>query len=169
MINRMRMKRKAIPWYISLVGIVVVAVGVMAAATYLGLERKIVSGQAYAAMLERLYHDQQLSVVLRTIHDGEADTAARRLDLILCDDILAVNSQLASASNAERDYAQTMFAQIARQRPGNGETFAVAITKLSNDQIEAERILRKACAESKLVKEGMLGPVPLVTLNARHH
>jgi hypothetical protein len=113
----MKTKHIKMGWLTPVLGIALVTGGVMAATTYVGLERKIVSGQVYAAILERLYHDQQLSAVLRTIHDGEADAAARRLDLILCDDILAVNSLVASAGNAERDYAQTMFAQIARQRP----------------------------------------------------
>jgi hypothetical protein len=140
---------------IPVLGIALVAGGVMAAAAYFGLERKIDSGQAFAATLDRLYHDQKLAAVLKTLQEGDMDAAARRLDLMLCDDILAINSQLVSADRLQQVYAQDMFARMAKVRPRNSELTASAAQELSNDQIEAERILTISSVAIKPATEGL--------------
>ncbi len=135
-------------------GITFVTAAVMAAATYVDLERKTHCAEAFGATLDRLYADQKLSAVLRTIQEGDVATATQRLDLLLCDDILAVNSQLASARSTERAYAQDVFIRIARLRPKNAEVTAGTTQELSSDQIEAEKVLAGACAAIKAGKGG---------------
>ena len=142
--------------FIPLLGIVLVVGGIMAAATYRDLERKSQAAQAFMVTLDRLWHDQQLSAALKTIREGDVDAAAQRLDLLLCDDILAVDSQLASANNTDRGYVQDVLATIARLRPRNSKTIAGATQEVSNDQTRAERILMRAWAETKLVKEDVV-------------
>ena len=132
-------------WLISALGIALVAGAVMAAATYLGLERKIESGQTFAVTLDRLYQDQKLAGVLKAIQEGDVDMAAQRLDIVLCDDILALNSQLMTADTRQQAYAHQMFVRIAHVRPGNSTIAAGGTRVLSDDQIEAEKILADAC------------------------
>jgi len=144
----MDMKTKYIKtgWLTPLLEIALVAGGVVAAATYLDLERKIHSNEAFAVTLDHIYQDQQLSVALKTLHDGDAGAAARRLDLLLCDNILRLNSELASADARKAAYVKNGFMRIARVRPKNPETPAGAARELDTDQIRAEKILRQACA-----------------------
>lgn len=126
--------------------IALVAGGVMARTKYADLERKISADLAYAATLDRLYQDQLLCSVLKTIHDGDVAAAAQRLDFKLCDDIIAVNSQLASADDRTRSYVKYAFEQVARLRPKDAQTSAGASRGLTMNQIEAEKILAQACA-----------------------
>ena len=143
-----------ISWLIPVLGLALVAAGVMVGATYLGLERQIDSGQAFAATLDRLYQDQKLSVVLKTLHDGDVALAAQRLDILLCENILAVNSEIASADSRQQAYVQDAFVRIAQLRPKNAHTKSAA-QELNNDQIEAERILTEACFAIKRTTEGL--------------
>ena len=132
---------RLIPW----LGIALVAAGFAAAATYLDLERKVHSGEAFAATLDRLYQVQKLNAALKTLRDGDAGTAAQRLDLLLCDNILTLNSELASADDRQRAYVKDAFLTIARLRPKNPDTTTGVAQELNNDQIAAEQILAQAC------------------------
>jgi hypothetical protein len=127
-----------------LLGIALVAGTVLEAATFFGLERKIQSDQAFAATLDRLYQDQKLCSALKTIQEGDVRAAARCLDLMLCDDILAINSQLASADERTRSYVEDAFARLALLRPGNALVTARAQQELYDDQIQAEKVLALA-------------------------
>jgi len=144
----MKTKYRGIDWLILLLGMGVVAGGFAAATTYLGLERKIHSGEVCAVILDRLYQDQKLSAALKTLHDGDAATAAQRLDLLLCDNILRIHSELASADDRTRAYVKDEFARIARLRPRNSDIPVGAKPERSDDQAEAEKILAQACIET---------------------
>jgi len=82
-------------WLMPLVGIAVVAAGILAARTYIGTERKTQDVLAFDIMLERLSQELQLSMALMEIHRGKAEEAAQRLDLLLCRNILRTDSELA--------------------------------------------------------------------------
>ena len=132
-------------WFVPLVGIAVVAGSVLAGSTYLELERMIAAEEAFTATLDRLYHDQQVSVALKSIHDGEVDVAAQRLDLLLCAHILKTDAELASADARTRTFVEDAFRRIALVRPkrANGAA-ASSAQECSDDQTAAERILSKA-------------------------
>src|SRR5512140_612515 len=100
-----RMKR-----LIPLVGVVLAVAGISAAATYINIERDISADQALTAQFHRLYYDHTVSTVLRKMQEGDALGAKRRLDLMLCDDILEINANLASADDRQKSYTQHMFA-----------------------------------------------------------
>jgi hypothetical protein len=134
-------------WLILLLGLALVAGGFAATTTYLGLERKVSSGEAFSATLDRLYQSQKLSAALKTLHDGDMATAVQRLDLLLCDNILMINSDLALADDLKRAHVKDVFRKIALLRPQNPSTIAGATLEISNDQIEAEKILAQACVE----------------------
>jgi hypothetical protein len=136
-----------INWMLPVVGIVLTAYALMAAAPYLGIKRFNHAGRDLGGTLDRLYQDQKLSAALKEIHKGDVDTAAQRLDMMLCSDIVRVNSQLGSASDAEKVFVRGVFAKIARVRPKNSETPAGAAPALTRDQLEAERILQEADLE----------------------
>lgn len=133
-----------INWLIPVLGIAMAAGGFMAAATYLNCEREIRSAEDSMATIKGLHKDLQLCEALRTIHEGDPDLAARRLDLILCEDIVAVNAKLASADPLERAFIRNAFARFALVRPKSALLLADASQELRSDQVEAERILAEA-------------------------
>ncbi|MGD0260397.1 MAG: hypothetical protein ABSD29_11305 [Verrucomicrobiota bacterium] len=143
-------------WLIPWLGIALVAAGFAAAATYLDLERKTHSAEAFSGTLDRLYQNQILSAALKTLHDGDVGTAAQRLDLLLCDNILLLNSELASADDRQRAYVKGAFTKVARLRPNNSSTTAGDAQKLNNDRIKAEKILMEACAGNTSAREGAI-------------
>jgi hypothetical protein len=145
----MKAKWIRINWAIPVVGIALLAGGVIAAGTYLSVERKIQGCEAFSVTLDRLYAGERLSSVLKTFQEGDASAARQRVDLLLCSEVLAANSRLASATDAERVYAQHIFAQIARKRPKTLVTTTGATQEVSGDQIEATRILTEACLAIK--------------------
>lgn len=136
---------------IPLLGIALVAAGVVAVATYLDIERTTRAGEALTETLNRLYHDQTVSTALRRIQEGDVAGAAQRLDLMLCDDILELNSQMASVDDQQRAYRQTVFARIARSRPSNALITAGTSGSVADDQIEAEKVLALADAKETLL------------------
>jgi len=136
-----------INWMMPVVGIVLTACALMAAAPYLGIKRFNHASQDFGATLDRLYQDQKLSAALKEIHKGDVGTAAQRLDMMLCNDIVRVNSQLGSASDAERVFVRGIFARIARVRPNNAETTGGGAYTPTRDQTEAERILLESGSE----------------------
>jgi len=143
----MKTKYIKVHWLIPLLELVLIAVGVVTAAHYLDLDRKMHSDQAFSATLDRLYQVQRLSAALKTLHDGDAGAAAQRLDLLLCDNILIVNSELASANDRERAYVRDAFARIAHLRPRDPDATGGNAQKRYNEQIEAEKILTQATVE----------------------
>ena len=143
-----------IDWLIPLAGIALVAVSLVGAATYLGLEREIRAKETFGVTLDRLFQDQTVCAALKTIRDGEVDLAARQLDLRLCDDILQTNAELAGADARTREYVTDAFRRIALMRPklGSGETGGPA-QACSEDQKAAERILELALAGGQRVQK----------------
>jgi hypothetical protein len=127
------------------VGIALVAGIVLAATTYQELERKARVEDAYAATLDRLYHDVVLSVALQKMRAGQAEAAAGRLDQLLCADIVLSDSELANADAREQEAGREAFRRIALIRPklaaGSPGESAQDCTE---QQIAAERILRNA-------------------------
>jgi hypothetical protein len=143
----MKTKHLKLEWLIPSLGITLLAAGVLATAVYLNLERRIHAGENLAATLDNLAQDQRLSAALRTIHDGDVTGAAQRLDLLLCESILVLNSQLASADDQTRAYVVDAFRRIGRVRPKNPEASAnSSACETSEDQVAAQRILALAMA-----------------------
>jgi|ERR1035437_753104 hypothetical protein len=145
----MKTKYLMIDWLIPVLGIAVVAGSLVAATTYLGLEKKMHADEAFAATLNRLYQDQQLSVALKTLHDGAVDAAAQRLDLLLCGHIIRTHEESASADERTRQYVEDTFRRIALLRPKNAQATAAGLAReCSDDQAAAEKILAIALASA---------------------
>ena len=145
----MKIKYLKIDWLIPVLGIAVVAGSLLAGTTYLNLERRIQADEAFTATLDRLFQDQQLSTALKTIHDGEVDVAAKRLDLLLCGHIIRTDSELASADARTRRFVEDGFRRIATLRPKSAQGAAGASTQECNDdQAAAEKILTIALASA---------------------
>jgi hypothetical protein len=137
------------PWLIPVLGIALVAGGLIGAATYVELERKTHDAETSIATTVRLCHDLELCAVLRTLHQGDINSAARQLDLLLCNDIVAVNSRLASADTDDRAFVKNAFVRFSLVRPKSAELLADVTQELRGDQIEAENILARAGAGTK--------------------
>jgi hypothetical protein len=134
-------------WLVLMAGMALVTACFAGAATYLGLERRMHSSEALSATLDRLYQTQQLSAGLKTLHNGNTEIAAQRLDLLLAENILSLNAGLAHADDRERAAVKDVLARIARQRPMNLNTTASATPEINNDLIEVEKILAQMCVE----------------------
>ena len=117
-VNHMKTRYLKIDWLIPVLGIAVVAGSLVAATTYLDLERKAQAEESFTATLDRLYEDQQLSTALKTLHDGAVDAGVQRLDLLLCGHILRTDSELASAGARTRTFVEDAFRRIAQVQIG---------------------------------------------------
>jgi hypothetical protein len=143
----MKTRYLKIDWLIPVLGIAVVAGSLVAATTYLDLERKAQAEESFTATLDRLYEDQQLSTALKTLHDGAVDAGVQRLDLLLCGHILRTDSELASAGARTRTFVEDAFRRIAQVRPKSAHSAAAGSgQECSDDQSAAQRILELALA-----------------------
>jgi hypothetical protein len=134
-------------WLAPVLGVVVVAGGLTAAITYLDLEKEARAQEALVVTLDRLCHDQQLCAALKSMHDGQPEVAAQRLDLLLCDSILRLNNELASADERTRIYVEDAFRRLALLRPKLAAGVADGSASAFNeDQTAAEKILERALA-----------------------
>ncbi len=130
-----------------MVGIAVVAAAVAAAKVYLDFERETHSGEVLTSTLDRLYQGHQLSLALKSIRDGDAAAAARRLDLLLCEHIVRIDSEVPTADAGTRPFVEDSFRRMALVRPRIAEGGAADSAKdLNEDQSAAERILTRALA-----------------------
>jgi hypothetical protein len=136
-------------------GIALVVGAVMAVTTYLDLARNTRAAEASMAINDRLYKDIHLCLALKTLHEGDVSAAAQRLDLLLCDDIIAVNSQLASADDADRVFIRKAFARLALARPKSAQVLTGTTQELCDDQRAAERILAETAAGGAYATEGI--------------
>ena len=134
-------------WVIPLLGVAVAVGGAMARTTYLGLERETQSADVLQNMLDHLHQDQKLSLALKKIHDGDVAVAAQQLDLLLCADIIRVNSELEWADDHTKTCVGDVFRRIARVRPQVPEGSSSGIASGEADAQEtAQRILSLAMA-----------------------
>jgi hypothetical protein len=132
-------------WVIPLLGIAVAVGGITARTTYLGLERQTRSADVLQNMLDHLHQDQKLSLALKKIHDGDVTAAARQLDVLLCDDIIRLNSDLEWADGHTKTCVEDVFRRIARVRPPTPEKSSDSIATGEADALgAAQRILALA-------------------------
>lgn len=150
MLKVMKTKYLEIDWLVPLVGIAVVAGSIVAARTYFDLERKTQADEALAQTVGRLYQDQKVNAALKSIHEGDTKGAAQRLDALLCEDILRLNRELASADARTRAFVEDALRRMALARPGIAAGAASESgQERSEDQLAAELILRKALGNTQ--------------------
>ncbi len=136
-------------WLVPIVGLALVAGTLMTARAYLNFEKKTDTEQGLTATLDRLYQDQQLTMALKTLHDGDAAAAAERLDLLLCQQIVRLDAELASADARTRAFVEDALQRIALVRPRAAEIGPGGSARdRSEDEIAAERILSRARSTS---------------------
>ena len=149
----MKTRRLRLDWLIPVLGIAAVVGGMMAATTYVRLEKDTQSAQSLANTLEHLYQDQTISLALRKIHAGEVAAAAQQVDVLLCDNVLQLNADLGSADAQTRAYVGHGFRRIERVRPKTPEAAASgAIPPTTMDQAEAQRILALAVGSQQMAE-----------------
>jgi len=137
-------------WFVPILGIALVTGGLVAVNAFLDLEQKARAGEAFTATLDRLSQDQRLSAVLQGIHEGRIAGATQQLDLLLCDDILRTNAELASGNARTQLYVEDVFRRIARVRPKTSERSAAGpAQECVEDQVAAERVLARALAANQ--------------------
>lgn len=132
-------------WLVPLVGMVVVAAALVAGRVCLNCEQRTNAGLVLTAMLDRVYEDQQLCLALKSLQDGDAAAAAKRLDRLLCEHIIRLDADAASADDRTRRFVNDAFQRLALVRPNVGAASATGPTANQNDdQIAAGRILSRA-------------------------
>jgi hypothetical protein len=136
-------------WVIPLLGIAVAVGAMLVRINYLRLEQEARSADVLQAMMDRLYHDQHLSVALKELHNGEVDAAVQRLDVVLCDDIIRLNSELEGADEHTKACVGEVFQRIARVRPANpAPANSGTAPGWADTQAAAQRILALAMANA---------------------
>jgi hypothetical protein len=141
----MKLRDLKVDWLVLLVGIAVAAGTVVVTRAYFDFERKADAAEALAATLERLFHDQQLSMALEQIQKGDVAAAAQRLDLMLCGDIVRADLELPSADALTQAAVQDVFRRIALIRPKTAPpSSADSADPWLERQAEAQRILTLA-------------------------
>jgi hypothetical protein len=134
-----------INWLVPFVGIAVVVGTMVATRTYVELERKADAADAFGGTLDRMFHDQELSMALEQIQRGEVAAAAQRLDRLLCQDVIRADSDLDNADALTRATVQDALRRIALIRPKAVPGAVSGSAQQSTDgQLEAERILTLA-------------------------
>jgi hypothetical protein len=140
-------------WLAPLVGIGVVVGSLAGAKTYLALEERARAADARAALLERIYQGQQLSLVLKAMHNGEFKGASQSLDCLLCDDILYASTMSESADAATQAVVLDAFRRIARARPMVAQGASAGSSKeATGEQVAAEQILARSLASGQAAK-----------------
>ncbi len=138
-----------IHWSIPVIGIALIAVGVLAAASYLDYQRKIRLSEASRETLDHLYKAVQLSKTLKAIREGDIREVARRVEVALCEEIVAVSSRLPAASAGDRAIIHSTFARLAALRPETAELFPGVSPELPTAEIEVDRILAEARGQTQ--------------------
>jgi hypothetical protein len=123
--------------------IAVTVCGLMGATAYVGGEQETHPEMSNATML-RLCQDLRVASVLRKLHAGEVKPAMRELDLLLCDDVIGINSLLGSAKREDRALIKGAFRSIGLIRPPSAALMAGTGQDLLADQIQAATILERA-------------------------
>jgi hypothetical protein len=137
-------------WLIPTLGIAVVAGTYLAANTYLDLARKVEAEQAFVVTVDRVFQAQQLSSVLKTIQEGEVKGATRRLDILLCNQILRLDSDRASSDARTQALVEMAFQKIAAGRPKSGSGPVTGSVQKDDDaQAAAEKILTVNLASAR--------------------
>ena len=135
-------------WLVIALATGLVSTILIGAGAYLRLERKMQATVALTATVDKLYRDRTLSLALRRIHEGDVATASQQLDILLCDDILLLNSELESADEHTRTLVGDSFRRIGRVRPNTQAQTAFGTNSIpTTDQLVAEQILSLARAD----------------------
>jgi hypothetical protein len=135
---------------IPLLGMILVAGTLVVATSYYRLTERTQDAETLSATLGHLYEDQQLSLALKSIHDGQVQEAARRLDLLLCNHILRTDSELDSADPRARMFVTDAFRRIALVRPNTAAGQAAGSGQEVGDcQAAAEKILTRALGSAQ--------------------
>jgi hypothetical protein len=145
--QRMKDKNINIKWLMPSLGIALVAGGLIGAETYVELTRKAHSKETFYAMLQRLNLDAGICAGLRALQEGDVNSAAQRLDRLLCDDILTLNSELTSLEGADRTFMKNAFARCALVRPTCAALQARTSQQPNDDEAKAERLLAEAARQ----------------------
>ena len=153
----MSIKCLRLKWLVALLIIAAIGAGYPVAQRYLETQSRIRSAENANAMLERLAQDQKLNTILRLLKAGAVDDATRRLNHLLCENIVNVNAQLASIDDRNRAFAQQTFSRMAQCCPKPSPAAVAAfLGERHYEEIEAGKILALAVAADH-------GPVPLST------
>jgi hypothetical protein len=129
---------------VTILGIALLAGGLIGAAIHSQLEQETHSGEAYCAALGRLRLDQGLCCVLRRLREGDVNSATQQLDRLLCSDVFALDSELASVDAADRAFIKRAFARLTLVGPSSAAPRGRAGQESYDDEAEGEETLAQA-------------------------
>jgi len=136
-------------WLVSGFALLLAAGTVGANLAYWDCQERIQAHEKLNAVVDRIYIDQQVSSVLKQIHDGETEPASQRLDAVLCGDILRLDAELGTLDDHTREFVLASFERLARIRPRISEFPAQGLsTGYTDDQLSAQKILSLAARAS---------------------
>ncbi len=142
------MEYRKLKWVGLLLAIALAAGGYLGYGAYAEHQKLLRSEETFSLVLDHLGMDQQISVVLKEMEAGYVKQAAESLRVLLCRDIVSLNSRLASANDRARSAAQSTFSKMAQFQPKPPpETTGTSVRERLPEEIEAQKILALALAE----------------------
>jgi hypothetical protein len=100
-------------WVIASLVLAVLGIGYLGTRSYFKQRQLLLSMQAGCAALDRLALAQQLGVILKRIDASDTTGAARQINSLMRRDLEGLNTQLASADDGTREFAQHNFNRIS--------------------------------------------------------
>ena len=122
-------------WIMAGLGIVVVAGALMLTRSYAKLEGWAGDLENQDHVVTGLYRDHELTMALKQIRQGDVKDATRRLEALVCNDVLRLNEELNSVDAGTRLFIENGFRRMAMARsPVEGQV-------VTETQAAADRIL----------------------------
>ena len=122
-------------WIMAGLGIVVVAGALMLTRSYAKLEGWAGDLENQDRVVTGLYRDHELTMALKQIRQGDVKDATRRLEALVCNDVLRLNEELNSVDAGTRLFIENGFRRMALARsPVEGQL-------VTETQAAADRIL----------------------------
>ena len=122
-------------WIMAGLGIVVVAGALMLTRSYAKLEGWAGDLENQDRVVTGLYRDHELTMALKQIRQGDVKDATRRLEALVCNDVLRLNEELNSVDAGTRLFIENGFRRMAMARsPVEGQV-------VTETQAAADRIL----------------------------
>ena len=122
-------------WIMAGLGIVVVAGALMLTRNYAKLEGWAGDLENQDRVVTGLYRDHELTMALKQIRQGDVKDATRRLEALVCNDVLRLNEELNSVDAGTRLFIENGFRRMAMARsPVEGQV-------VTETQAAADRIL----------------------------
>jgi hypothetical protein len=135
-------------WLIPVVGIVLVGGGYFPMKSYLGFQEQIRSGEQFAATVDRLWEDCDLTRLLMQAQESGCATTARSVDELLSAHLATDSPRVASDHPGIRALVEVFTTFIDRRRSASTPMAGAVPAGRSDREVAGQRILTQTLAST---------------------